>query len=182
MPKKFRSNAMAAIHETASDLEPVGGMDQKTMRQFDALCLTPIQEMTPQRIRALRTRENASQTVFAAYLNVTPSLVSKWERGESTLRGLSQAPVSRRKEGFRGRGLEALSGMKGDSRSADERRSGPTATVPRAMRCDNTTLATSVVSASLLWSVTGTAAEYAVPPAGINAPSSFTTVLQANPL
>src|ERR1700719_4843514 len=70
MPKKYRSKVMAAVHETASDLHGVGGMDKRTMRQFDALCLTPIQEMTPKKIRALREREKASQTVFAAYLNV----------------------------------------------------------------------------------------------------------------
>ena len=49
MPSKHRSDALAAIHETAADLHRVGGMDQKTMRKFDALCLTPIQEMTPQK-------------------------------------------------------------------------------------------------------------------------------------
>ena len=80
---------MAAIHETAADLHRIGGMDQKTMRKFDALCLTPIEEMTPAKIRALRDREKASQTVFAAYLNVTPSLVSKWERGEKRPQGAS---------------------------------------------------------------------------------------------
>ncbi|MHB1745180.1 MAG: helix-turn-helix domain-containing protein [Acidobacteriaceae bacterium] len=89
MPKKYRSKVMAAIHETAVDLDRVGGMDKMTMRKFDALCLTPIQEMTPKKIRALRARENASQTVFAAYLNVTPSLVSKWERGEKHPQGAS---------------------------------------------------------------------------------------------
>ena len=89
MPKKFRSDAMAAIHETAADLQHAGGIGQMTMRKFDALCLTPIQKMTPARIRALRTRENASQSVFAAYLNVTPSLVSKWERGEKRPQGAS---------------------------------------------------------------------------------------------
>jgi len=80
---------MAAIHETASDLYTAGGMDRKTMRKFDLLCLTPIQKMTPKKIRELRTRENASQAVFAAYLNVTPSLVSKWERGEKNPQGPS---------------------------------------------------------------------------------------------
>jgi len=89
MAKKYRSKVMAAIHETASDLHRVGGMDKKTMRKFDALCLTPIQSMTPKKIRALRAREKASQTVFAAYLNVTPSLVSKWERGEKNPQGPS---------------------------------------------------------------------------------------------
>jgi putative transcriptional regulator len=80
---------MAAIHETAADLYSVGGMDRKTMRKFDVLCLTPILEMTPKKIRALRAREKASQAVFAAYLNVTPSLVSKWERGEKHPQGTS---------------------------------------------------------------------------------------------
>jgi len=89
MPKKYRTDAMAAIHETAADLYSVGGMDRKTMRKFDVLCLTPVEEMTPKRIRALRTREKASQAVFAAYLNVTPSLVSKWERGEKNPQGTS---------------------------------------------------------------------------------------------
>ena len=89
MPKKYRSSAMASIHETAAGLYRTGKLDQKTMREFDVLCLTPILDMTPKRIRALRTRENASQTVFAAYLNVTPSLVSKWERGEKHPQGAS---------------------------------------------------------------------------------------------
>jgi putative transcriptional regulator len=89
MPKKYSSNAMEAIHEAATDLYSVGGMDRKTMRKFDVLCLTQIQKMTPKKIRALRTREKASQAVFAAYLNVTPSLISKWERGEKNPQGTS---------------------------------------------------------------------------------------------
>ncbi len=89
MSKRFRSDVMKSVHEAAADLYTVGGMDRKTMRKFDVLCLTPIQEMTPKKIRALRTREKASQTVFAAYLNVTPSLVSKWERGEKHPQGAS---------------------------------------------------------------------------------------------
>ncbi|MFT4114359.1 helix-turn-helix domain-containing protein [Silvibacterium sp.] len=89
MAKKFRSNAMAAVHETAADLYSVDGIDRKTMRKFDALCLTPVEEMSPAEIRALRDREQASQAVFAAYLNVTPSLVSKWERGEKRPQGAS---------------------------------------------------------------------------------------------
>jgi putative transcriptional regulator len=89
MAKKYSSRAMAAIHEAATDLYESGGMDQKTMRKFDALCLTPIPRMTPRKIRALRVRERASQAVFAAYLNVTPGLISKWERGEKNPQGPS---------------------------------------------------------------------------------------------
>lgn len=87
MRKKFKSPAAAAIHEGVSDLYKAGAVGKVTMRKFDALCLTPIQEMTPRKIRALRTREKTSQTVFAAYLNVTPGLVSKWERGEKRPQG-----------------------------------------------------------------------------------------------
>jgi putative transcriptional regulator len=89
MAGKYRSSVMESIHEAASDLYSVGGVDRKTMRRFDVLCLTPVQEMTPKKIRALRNREKASQAVFAAYLNVTPSLVSKWERGEKHPQGPS---------------------------------------------------------------------------------------------
>ena len=87
--RKFRSPALAAIHETATDLQRAGGLDARTMREFDALCLTPIQQMTPRKIRALRNRERASQALFAAYLNVTPGLISKWERGEKRPQGPS---------------------------------------------------------------------------------------------
>lgn len=89
MANRYRSPAMAAVHETAAGLHQAGGIDKRTMRKFDALCLTPIQKMTPRKIRALRAREKASQAVFAAYLNVTPSLVSKWERGEKHPQGPS---------------------------------------------------------------------------------------------
>ena len=57
-------------------------MAKRTMRAFDEMCLTPVEEMPPEKIRALRLRENASQAVFARHLNVTAALVSQWERGE----------------------------------------------------------------------------------------------------
>ncbi len=84
---RYRSKIAAAVHESVTDLYKAGGVETRTMRKFDALCLTPIQKMTPARIRALRTREKTSQNVFAAYLNVTPGLVSKWERGEKHPQG-----------------------------------------------------------------------------------------------
>ena len=89
MATKYKSKLMEAIHETATGFRKTGTMNKITMREFDVLCLTPIQKMTPRKIRALRTREKTSQTVFAAYLNVTPSLVTKWERGEKKPQGAS---------------------------------------------------------------------------------------------
>jgi putative transcriptional regulator len=89
MNKKYRSDAMAAIHETMEALHEVGAIDKQTMRRFDHACLTPIRPLQPKEIRAIRVREQVSQTVFANYLNVTSSLVSKWERGEKRPSGAS---------------------------------------------------------------------------------------------
>ena len=89
MVKQYKSEALAAAHETALGLAEAGVITKKTMRAFDKLCLTPIKEIPPEKIRAIRTRENASQTVFALYLNVTSGLVSQWERGEKRPRGAS---------------------------------------------------------------------------------------------
>ena len=81
MPKKYRSDALAAIHETREALHEVGAVDRQTMREFDETCLTPIEVMLPEQIKALRIREHISQPVFARYLNVSKNLVSDWERG-----------------------------------------------------------------------------------------------------
>jgi putative transcriptional regulator len=89
MTKQYRSRIMAAIHETAEDLHGAGLVDKRTMREFDAACLTPVRSLSAEEIRALREREGASQAVFARYLNVTTGLVSQWERGEKHPRGAS---------------------------------------------------------------------------------------------
>jgi putative transcriptional regulator len=82
MSKKYRSDAMASIHETMEALHNIGAIDKQTMRRFDDACLTPVSPLTAREIKALREREHVSQAIFANYLNVTTSLVSKWERGE----------------------------------------------------------------------------------------------------
>ena len=89
MTKRYKSEALAAAHETALGLTEAGVMAKRTMRAFDDMCLTPVEAMAPEDIRELRLREHASQAVFARYLNVTTSLVSQWERGEKRPRGAS---------------------------------------------------------------------------------------------
>ncbi|WP_457813650.1 helix-turn-helix domain-containing protein [Sinorhizobium meliloti] len=81
MAKKYKSEAMAAIHETMESLFEAGAIDKQTMREFDDTCLTAVESMTPEEIRAIREREHISQPVFARYLNVSKGLVSDWERG-----------------------------------------------------------------------------------------------------
>ena len=89
MMKRYKSDAFATAHETALGLTEAGVMPKRTIKVFDELCLTPVEELSPERIRAIRVRENASQAVFAMYLNVTAGLVSQWERGEKRPRGAS---------------------------------------------------------------------------------------------
>ncbi|RMI14610.1 DNA-binding transcriptional regulator [Sinorhizobium meliloti] len=81
MVKKYKSEAMAAIHETMEGLFEIGAIDKQTMREFDEGCLTAVETMTPEEIRTIREREHISQPVFARYLNVSKGLVSDWERG-----------------------------------------------------------------------------------------------------
>lgn len=89
MSKQYESDALAAVHETALGLADAGVMNKRTMKTFDEMCLTPVEELTPEEIRNSRLREKASQAVFARYLNVTTGLVSQWERGDKRPRGAS---------------------------------------------------------------------------------------------
>ena len=81
MVTKYRSEALAAIHETMEALHEIHAIDQRTMREFDEACLTPARVLSPEEIRVIRLREHLSQPVFARYLNVSRNLVSDWERG-----------------------------------------------------------------------------------------------------
>jgi len=81
MTKSYRSEAFAAIHETAEALHAHGIIDKTTMREFDESCLAPVAGITPEEIRRIREQERLSQPVFARYLNVSKNLVSDWERG-----------------------------------------------------------------------------------------------------
>jgi putative transcriptional regulator len=79
--KKYRSNALAALHETIEGLRDADIINKQTMREFDENCLAPVVTLAPEEIKAIRIRERVSQPVFARYLNVSKNLVSDWERG-----------------------------------------------------------------------------------------------------
>ena len=49
MPKKYRSDALAAIHETMEALHDVGAINKQTMCEFDETCLTPVHTLSPRR-------------------------------------------------------------------------------------------------------------------------------------
>lgn len=89
MAKTYKSDIMASMHEMASGLHEVGLMPKKTMRELDELCLTPVEKLTPEEIKAIREETQASQAVFARHLNVSPIVISQWERGERKPSGTS---------------------------------------------------------------------------------------------
>lgn len=78
----MKKSILEVVHESAKDLYNAGLMDVQTMRSFDAMCLPPVDKMSPTQIKRLRLREKLSQPVFAKYLNASPSTVKKWETGE----------------------------------------------------------------------------------------------------
>lgn len=81
MGKRYRSNALGSVHELMEGMYTAGLIDRRELRDHDAACLAPPAAMPPDRIRALREREGATQEVFAHALGVTKNLVSDWERG-----------------------------------------------------------------------------------------------------
>lgn len=89
MAKKYKSEIAAAVHESMEDLHQIGLVEPKTMRYFDKSCLTTVVPLTPEEIAEVRREAGVSQSVFAHYLNVTPGVVSKWERGEKRPQGPS---------------------------------------------------------------------------------------------
>ncbi len=81
------SDILKAVHETAKGLHKSGAINKTTMRKFDTLCLTTINDYSPEQIKALRLKNGLSQPVFARYLNVSDKLVKKWEQGDSSPKG-----------------------------------------------------------------------------------------------
>ena len=45
MSEQYKSEALAAVHETALGLSEAGVMDKVTMKMFDEMCLIPAMEM-----------------------------------------------------------------------------------------------------------------------------------------
>jgi len=85
MPKTataYRSDPLRSVHLAVRGLQSVGAVDKSTMRNFDIACIARVEEMPAERIVAIREKSGLSQALFAAAINVTVSLVSKWERGE----------------------------------------------------------------------------------------------------
>lgn len=64
-------------------------ISKRRMCEFDALCHLDVEEMPPQKIKALREKAHVSQAVFAAVLNTSLSTVQEWEIGDKKPSGPS---------------------------------------------------------------------------------------------
>jgi putative transcriptional regulator len=80
--RKTKSAILEAVHDTAKGLHKAGVMEQVTLREFDRLCLPPVEPLEPQEIKQIRESSNVSQAVFAAMLNTSVSTIQKWEIGQ----------------------------------------------------------------------------------------------------
>ena len=80
--RKTKSPILQAVHETAKGLRKAGVMDQLTLREFDHLCLPPVEPLEPEQIKHIRESTRVSQAVFARLLNTSLSTVQKWEVGQ----------------------------------------------------------------------------------------------------
>ena len=103
--RKTKSSILEAVHETAVDLHEAGAIDQVTMREYDRLCLQPVEPMEPEQIKDIRERSRVSQAVFARMLNTSVSTVQKWEIGAKNPSG----PALKLLNLVQKRGLDALS-------------------------------------------------------------------------
>jgi putative transcriptional regulator len=102
--KTYDSQALAAVHEIATDLFEAGVLTKHTMREFDDLCLTEVEPLDATQIREVRESAGVSQAVFARTLNVTVSSVGQWERGEKRPSGSALKLLSLAKK----KGLQAI--------------------------------------------------------------------------
>jgi putative transcriptional regulator len=79
---KHKSRLLEAVHDTARDLNELGFIDKRALNRYDALCIMPVPEYSPEQIRTLRDRYRISQAVLASILNTSLSTIQKWEIGE----------------------------------------------------------------------------------------------------
>jgi putative transcriptional regulator len=102
--RKTKSPILAAVHDTAKGLHKAGAMEQVTLREFNQLCLLPVDPLEPEQIRRIRENSRVSQAVFARLLNTSLSTVQKWEIGQKKPTGTALKLLHLVKE----RGLEVI--------------------------------------------------------------------------
>ena len=82
MTKRYISNNLASVHETALGLTEARVITKLTMSKFDEMCLTPVEEMTPEQLReitASRVRESGCVRALPKYENGFGEPMGTWK-------------------------------------------------------------------------------------------------------
>ncbi|WEY38964.1 DNA-binding transcriptional regulator [Paraburkholderia sp. SUR17] len=87
--KRFKSDALEAVHSAASGLHRSKVIDKTTMREYDDLCIEAPPQFAAKDIVNIRKAAKVSQPVFALYLNTSASTVQKWETGQKRPSGMA---------------------------------------------------------------------------------------------
>ena len=61
----MKKSILEVVQESVEGLYDAGIVDATTMHEFNALCLTPVEDLSPREIKNIRLREKVSQSVFA---------------------------------------------------------------------------------------------------------------------
>lgn len=89
MTKDRNPSLLDVAHEMAQGLYKAGIINGIKLREYELLCISPVRELSPSQIKRIRLHEKISQSVFAKYLNTSPSTVSQGKQGEKHPRGTS---------------------------------------------------------------------------------------------
>ena len=54
MAKRYRSRIAETVHKTAEGLHRIGAIDKTTMREFDVMCLTLVEDLSAREIQKIR--------------------------------------------------------------------------------------------------------------------------------
>ena len=72
-----RKSLTDTLIDSAKDLK----FDKATVDKLQSLNIPRVKNLSAKEIKKIRLRMNASQGIFARYLNVNPSTIQKWEQG-----------------------------------------------------------------------------------------------------
>ena len=100
----MRKSISDTILSTTQDLQACGLVDKITMRNIENLCLPEIKEYNPEEIVKLRNTYSLSQPAFARVINVKPTTVKQWEKGNNKPDGAARKLLSL----IENKGLEAV--------------------------------------------------------------------------
>jgi len=84
-----RSRILEGVYETANDPHSVGIMNKRRLQTYEAIYQAlQVPKYTGEQVKALRSRLQVSQSVFAMYINTSTSTVRAWEAGKKILAAL----------------------------------------------------------------------------------------------